>query len=123
MKKTKHIQLVLITAALASCNRQFVPQQPMIDDQMISNPADTTLTVGPVYDAGPHGDTLNPRCEEAYPQIWNYSFNLFANYSYIGATGNTYYYPGNRYRKDFFRRVDRFIVRGGWGRASRSVSS
>ena len=40
MKKSTHIQLILITAALASCNRAVIPQQ-----QPESITADSTLTM------------------------------------------------------------------------------
>jgi hypothetical protein len=130
MKKTKHIKLILITAALASCNREMAPRQSMTDnpaidnpvDSMYAGPADSTLVAGPLYNPGVYDNTFDPCCQEAYPQLWGYSFSPLGNY-YVGPTGKTYYYPGNRYRKGFFWNGNRFIVRGGWGRASHSASS
>jgi hypothetical protein len=115
MKKTGKIQLVLITAALASCDREIAPRQSLTaypaGSTFIGTP-DTTLTAGPVYDTDPYDYSL-----------WNYSFNLYTNFYYISPNGKSYYYPGNRYRKGFFRKSDHFIVRGGWGKAGHSVSS
>ncbi|MDR3711452.1 MAG: hypothetical protein P4L51_01450 [Puia sp.] len=119
MKKSKQIKLVLISAALASCNRSLVPQIPVTN---IPEPADTTLTAGPVYKEDPYPNTFNLCCQEAYWELWNYSFNPFG-LVYIGPPGPGYYYPGKFYRRGAFWRNNHFIVRGGWGKSSSSASS
>jgi len=56
MKKTKTIQLVLITAALASCNRHFSLPQPDPDPEYTSDsawyetPVDSACPMYPSYD-------------------------------------------------------------------------
>jgi hypothetical protein len=115
MKKTKKIQLVLITAALASCNRVMIPLQP------ISNPVlDSTLTAAPGYDPA---DSLSnyAACCEPCSQLWNYSFNPFGYY-YSTEIGRSYYYPGKEYRKKVAWHGSKIILRGGWGKTGMSNS-
>jgi hypothetical protein len=115
MKKSGKIQLVLITAALASCHRELIPSQ-----SFTRNTADSTLTA-PAPGADPYYSTFNVCCQEAYSQLWNYSFNPLSTF-YFGPIGPSYYYPGGLYRKGAFWRSNHFIVRGGLGKSSSSAS-
>ena len=123
MKKSKGIQLILITAALASCNREWVPRKSVNAD-----PADSTLTatpaggVDPNFD--PYGDPLDPcDCPDPSTQLWNYSFNPFG-FFYIRPVGSVHYSPsgigssGSRFGKGLFRRSSPFVVRGGIGKSA-----
>jgi hypothetical protein len=117
MKKTQRIKLVLITAALASCNRQLVPR-PSFGDPL----ADSTLTAAPAaMDSDSCANGFNECCEEVYSQMWNYSFNPFFNFYFSVPVGHPYY-PGGVYRKGAFWRQQHFIHRGGWGKSG-SVGS
>jgi hypothetical protein len=116
MKKTQRIKLVLITAALASCNRQLVPR-PSFSDQL----ADSTLTAAPAADSDSCSNGFNECCEEVYSQMWNYSFNPFCNFYFSVPVGHPYY-PGGLYRKGAFWRQQHFVNRGGWGKSG-SVGS
>jgi hypothetical protein len=132
MKKTKHIKLVLITAAMASCNREMTPQRSMIDDptddpaigvpagsmyaagpmysggsRNATGPADTMRVAGSLYNPGVHDTTFYDCRQEAYLPLWNYSFSPFGHY----------------YVKRFFKIRGLFILRGGWGRAGHSANS
>ena len=117
MKKSKQIQLVLITAALASCNRQLVPQ---VSGLPVT--ADSTLTAPPPYGSDTACGTFNECCQEVYSQLWNYSFNPLGTYYYPGAPLGTWYYPGVLYRKGAFWRNKHFVVRGGWGKSASAGS-
>jgi hypothetical protein len=131
MKKTKGIQLVLITAALASCGRQWIPRQAVTAD-----PADSTLTAAPAaggspYD-DPYADPPSPcDCESPVAQLWNYSFNLFSVY-YFGPVGPGYrtprYQAGHRtpggfHGKGAAWRNSHFVVRGGIGKSAHSAGA
>jgi len=111
MKKSKKIHLVLITAALASCNRVIIPSQP--DAGYI---ADSTLTHTPAGD-----DSTYDCCRELNMPLYNYPFNLSGIY-YSGGPVGGLYYPVRTYRKGAFWRSHRFIVRGGFGKAAASVA-
>ncbi len=116
MKRTKKIQLVLISAALASCNRVLVPLEP------IGNHAvDSTLTAAPVYDGDSSMGRYMPCCQ-AYSQLWNYSFNPFVFY-YPGPLGQSYYHPGKEYRKKIGWQGNQVVVRGGWGKSGVTLNS
>jgi hypothetical protein len=107
MKRSKHIHLVLITAALASCNREILHLAPGA-----VLPADSTLTAAPVYD-----DDYPDCCQDIYSSLWNYSFSPYGNY-YIGPLGGRPiipYFPGRGYRKGLFWRHNTFVVRKGFG--------
>jgi hypothetical protein len=115
MKKTKKIQLVLITAALASCNRVMIPLEPT------SNPVlDSTLTAAPAYDTTNSLNSYTPCCEPC-SQLWDYSFNPFGYY-YGTDIGRSYYSPRKEYRKKVAWHGSHVILRGGWGKTSMAIS-
>ena len=116
MKKSTHIQLILITAALASCNRAVIPQQ-----QPESITADSTLTM-PVVNDSTYVDNYNDcGCNDFYPSRVNSStpYSTF----YISPVYDSYYYTGRRYRKATVVRGSTAIVRGGFGKSSVTAGS
>ena len=117
MKKTNNIRLVLITAALASCNRETVPIQS-------AHNLYSDSTLNEALEGGNSGfrDAI-PYCM-AIPQIWNYPFGAFCYY-YGCPHVLTHYQPGREYRKGVAWRRGHIIVRGGWGNSgvSKSVNS
>lgn len=126
MKKSTRIQLVLITAALASCNRQTVPQLPA-DDSYSYPITDSTLTAGP---APFIPDSTGPADEYGYGygyedpwyMVWNYSFNPYYSY-YIGPVHSVYYNPGRFRRRGSFVHGSTSIVRGGFGKTAMASTS
>jgi hypothetical protein len=115
MKRSLRVQLVLITAALASCSREWVPRQS-ID----VNPSDPALTAAPLYGTAPYYTGCEPCSEQSTARLWNYSFNPFGTYYWPGAT---WYYPGGVYRKGSVWRNDHVIVRGGLGKSANSAGA
>jgi len=111
MKKSKHIQLVLITAALASCNRTIVPQE---DASNIV--ADSTLTAPVETDSMYVDGYIDCNCQDIYPAA-NDSTRSYGTY-YIGPTYGSYYYAGRRYRQVSGWQGSKVIVRGGFGKSS-----
>src|SRR5689334_12249859 len=106
MKRSKKIQLVLITAALASCNRIVIPSQSATG--LIP---DATLTRTPDEDGeGPdrcvctpvNSDSSTISLYEEYPGIY-----------YPGPSVGIIYIPGRTYRRGILWRSHQFIMRGG----------
>ena len=109
MKKTKHIELILITAALASCHR----------------PSNEWQNGNKVY---VRGDSTAPYSRAYYhhssPALWYYAFRPYGNW-YNGYYQRAGYYSGaiseasnigsNGYKSS--------VIRGGFGRGAFSVSS
>ena len=112
MKKSKQIQLVLITAVLASCNRAIIPQRN-------NGLADSTLIVEPIYGDSINSTAYDPCWYEANQEYWNYPFSLYC----YGLMNTSYYYPVNGNVKGKIWRGNRFIVRGGFGKSGVSASS
>lgn len=117
---------MLITAALASCNREWVPRQSINVD-----PLDPALTAAPAradssYKEGDEdlfGDPLMPcNCQDTLSQLWNYSFKPFGVF-YIGPVGAPPYYPGSLFRKGAFWRSNHFVIRGGLGKSAHTVGA
>lgn len=69
MKKTKHIQLVLITAALSSCSRVIIPNEPLQGCL-----ADTSLSRTPVDWDENREPAVQPYYEISYAPSWNFGF-------------------------------------------------
>jgi hypothetical protein len=116
MKKSKHIQLILITAALASCNRVVIPQQQPEDIT-----TDSTLTA-PVANDSTYVDDYNGcGCDDFYPVMSN-STTAYGSF-YINPVYNSYYYTGRRHRKGTVVRGSTVIVRGGFGKSSVTAGS
>jgi hypothetical protein len=109
MKRSKKIQLVLVTALLASCDRVIIPEQTGAEKM-----PDSTLTA-PV---GPE-DNVPCDCQQLY--------NPYRQYSYFDLNFGVYYYgqpygllvdPGHGYRKASFWNGSQFVVRGGFGKTN-----
>jgi len=98
MKKSTKIQLVIITAALASCNRIIIPS--MSETGYLPDPG---LMAIPAYEdtASDCPCTQNNKRDTLYEP----------------------YYPGYYYRKGAFWRNHQFVVRGGFGKSSGSAAS
>jgi hypothetical protein len=109
MKKTKHIELILITAALASCHR---PGNDWQNGNKLYVRGDSTAPYSRAYHYHPS------------PVLWYYAFRPYGNW-YNGYYQRAGYYSGaiseasnigsNGYKGS--------VVRGGFGRGSFSVSS
>lgn len=112
MKKTKYIQLVLITAALASCNQAKKPDWD--DNSKLHIRSDSTAPYTNVHNHGGIGTAL----------LWYYAFRPYGNYSngYYQRAG--YYssaiHPSSNIGSNGFKSA---ISRGGFGRSGFSVSS
>jgi hypothetical protein len=107
MKKSKHIELILITAALASCHR---PSNQWSSGNRVYVRSDSTAPYTRTYYHGNGG-------------LWYYAFRPYGNY-YLGEYRRAGYYSdaisersnlGSNFGKSG-------IVRGGFGRGF-SVSS
>ena len=111
MKKSTKIQLVLITAALASCNRVIIPS--MSGTGYLPDPS---LTATPAYEeAVPDCScTQNDKRDTLY-----YPRNVY----YPLPSEYEPYYPGYYYRKGAFWRNHQFVIRGGFGKSSGSAAS
>lgn len=122
MKKSTTIQLVLITTALASCNRVIIPDQSA--DGYTPDPA---LTVAPpgeqdsVYDCGCQLSNNDWNWYNPYDHI-NSPFGNF-NLYYTGQPFLTPYRSGRLYRINTAWRNHTFIVRGGFGKAGSAAAA
>ena len=114
MKKSRKIELVLITAALASCN------QPAEKDWDTNNKvhlrSDTTAPYTRVHNN--HGAGIGTAL------LWYYAFRPMGNYSNNRYRGAGYYSggiaPGSNIGRNSFKGS---VTRGGFGRSGYSVSS
>jgi hypothetical protein len=110
MIRAKKIQLVIVTALLASCNRVIIP-----DRTTDANTTDSTLTVKPPGDESAYG------CDCAFnPNYQPYHFD-FVNF-YTGLPYGNIYIPGRTYRKYVGWQNSKLILRGGFSKSA-SVSS
>lgn len=97
---------MLITAALAACNRHTIPSQPAS-----GYATDSTLAESPEYEE-------DSTCQVYYyppdypPGVWlgNWPFDVLNNLQYIRWRGTMH-------------RTRRFIPRGGFGKSSHSAST
>jgi hypothetical protein len=105
MKKSKHIELILITAVLASCNR------PTPTHQQVYLRSDTTA---PYTRAHYHGG----------PYLWFYAFRPYGNYR-NGVYEKAGYYSGGIHSSSNIgsNGFKSAVSRGGFGRGAFSVSS
>jgi len=111
MKKTRHIQLILITAALAGCHR---PNNEWQNGNRTYVRGDSTAPYTQVYHPG----------IGISPLLWYFAFRPYGNY-YNGYYRRAGYYSnalsergnigGNSFKGS--------VVRGGFGRGGFSVSS
>jgi len=108
MKKSTKIQLVLITAALASCNRVIIPADSQAgyrpDPTLAQQPLDTSSTCNCTENHFYNDDSM----------VYPYN-GFYTNFSL--------YFPGAQYRRGFVWRSHQFIQRGGFGKNSFSAAS
>lgn len=110
MKKSKYIELVLITAALASCNRPAKEWEGGGTKTYLRS--DTTAPYTPARHYG--GSSL----------LWYYAFRPYGNYS-NGSYERAGYYSGALHRSSNIgsNGFKSAVTRGGFGRGGYSVSS
>lgn len=110
MIRAKKIQLVLVTALLASCNRVIIP-----DRTADGNTTDSALTVKPVYDDNRYdcNCVFNP-----YYQPYSFDFGFY----YTGQPYGNMYIPGRNYRRIATWQNSKLIVRGGFSKTSTTSS-
>lgn len=113
MKKTKHISLVLITAALASCNR------PSNQDWVNANGEHRRVYV--------RSDSTAPYAPMTHPvgsPLWYYAFRPYGSYSYFSGYRRVGYYSSAiSERSNIGLSGEKGgIIRGGFG-SGYSVSS
>jgi hypothetical protein len=117
MKKSTQIQLVIITAAMASCNRLVVPQQ-----QAGGIEADSSLIAAPVpNDSTDVDSSCVCNCQAWYPSA-SYSASPFGSIYYIGPVNSGYYYSPH-YSSNAVWHGKSYIVRGGFGKSSGGTGS
>lgn len=116
MKKSKKIQLILISAALASCNRHFAPARTADWDI-----TDTTLAARQAQDTDSCANDDISCLQEPF-QLWNYSFDPFGNFYYWHGA-YPYYSQGRRSRKGMVWHGGKGIIRGGWGKSGKASSA
>lgn len=115
MKKSKHIELILITAALASCH------QPNNDWQSGGNKVyvrgDSTAPYSRAYHEHNQGSLVAPI-------LWYYAFRPYGNW-YNGYYQRAGYYSGAISRTSNIGNngFKSSIIRGGFGRGAYSVGS
>jgi hypothetical protein len=109
MKKSKYIELVLITAALASCNK---PNKDWHSGNKVYMRSDTTA---PYTAARHHGGGA---------AMWYYAFRPYGNY-YNGRYQRAGYYSGAIHEASNIggNGFKGAVSRGGFGRGAFSVSS
>ena len=118
MKKTKAISLILVSAALASCQRDFVParnvNEPLIDSTQLDEPEYTEVISPTPCTSCCQFNTQNNQL------LWNYSFNPIGNISPFVVTNHYYYHwkIGNPVTV----RGSKAIVRSGWGTSAVTTS-
>jgi hypothetical protein len=108
MKKSAKIRLVLVTAVLASCNREIVPSMGAAGET-----PDPTLTAPPTYVSTPLACTC--QVQENRPDSLyegDNSFYVHPNYAV------RIYFPGDDYRRGSIWKSHHFVVRGGFGKAA-----
>ena len=110
MKKSKYIELVLITAVLASCNR---PNKDWESANKVYMRSDSTA---------PYSRTHHSSGGNAF--LWYYAFRPYGNYS-NGHYERAGYYSGALSRNSNIgsNSFKSAVARGGFGRGGFSVSS
>jgi hypothetical protein len=115
MIRAKNIQLVIVTALLASCNRTIIPEE----FAAAGDTADSSLTRAPapdqrIYDCD---CVVNPYYQSYQPYSLDFSFY------YSGQPYGSTYSPGHNYSKALVRHNNTFILRGGFGKSTASTAS
>jgi hypothetical protein len=111
MKKTKTISLLLVSAALASCQRDFVPLRSTGEQ-----PIDSALLDEPQYEEVVSPSPCSSCCEQApqnYQPLWNYSFNPIGSIAPFPVRHAYHYHWGKEI--PVVNRGNKAIVRSGWG--------
>ena len=110
MKKSKYVQLVLITAVLASCNRQ---EKEWESGNKVYMRSDTTAPYSRAHHSG-IGTAL----------LWYYAFRPFGTFS-NGAYQRAGYYSNGLHQSSNIGNngLKSAAARGGFGRGGYSVSS
>lgn len=136
MKRSKKIQLLLVTAVLASCNRVIIPGETAAayapDPNRAAVPAnapDSTFTITSANTIDPsliatpayNADWYNCTCQLDYA-YFNYPYNYYGFY-YTGHPWLPLYRPGHTYRRQAFWQNHQFIIKGGFGRGAASTAS
>jgi len=114
MKKSKYIELVLITAALASCNEPK-KEKSWDDNNKVHLRSDTTAPYTRVHS---HHNGIGTAL------LWYYAFRPYGNYN-NGAYQRAGYYSGGigRFSNVGNNGFKSAVTRGGFGRGGYSVSS
>ena len=109
MKKSKHVELLLITAALASCNKPAKDWKSGNNNTYIRS--DSTAPYSPVYGGGGN-------------HLWFYAFRPYGNYM-NGRYMRAGYYSGAIHERSNigYNEFKSSVIRGGFGRGAFSVSS
>ena len=117
MKRSKHIHLVLVTAALASCNRMIIPADP-------SAPyvPDSTLTMAPAYIDSTYDCDCDVYNDGQYYSPYSYYGNYYNAY-YPGWNQGLIFYTGRIYRSRTIVRSSHFVARGGFGKLGVSAAT
>jgi hypothetical protein len=112
MKKSKHIELILITAALASCN------QPTKDWENSNEKTFIRSDTSAPYSRARHHSGIGTAA------LWYYAFRPYGNYN-NGSYSKAGYYSNAIHKNSNIGNnfVKTGIVRGGFGRGGYSVSS
>lgn len=125
MKRSKKIQLLLVTAVLASCNRVIIPGETTAAYAADSDPNlapayafDPSLTATPAY----NDDWYNCTCQLDYAYN-NYPYNYYFNFYNTGHPWLSLYRPGHTYRRQAFWQNHQFTIKGGFGRGAASTGS
>ena len=116
MKRSDKVTLVLITAALASCNRYLNPADPSLALSREPVMADSCALAESFPEPG------NYTWPGAYVEQWFYAFNPFAGSYNLYAPYFSTHINKAQWRR-LSRPVRRGVVRGGWGRSAHSVHS
>lgn len=111
MKKSKYIELVLITAALASCNK---PNKDWESANKVYMRSDTTAPYSRAHYHHGSGNAF----------LWYYAFRPYGNYN-NGRYQRAGYYSGGLHKSSNIgsNGFKGAISRGGFGRGGYSVSS
>ncbi len=114
MKKTKHIELILITAALASCNQPNNEWESGNSKTYVRSDSTAPYTRTHHYHSSGIGSAI----------LWYYAFRPYGNYNNGSFQRAGYYssaiHPNSNVGSNNFKSS---VVRGGFGKGGYSVSS
>jgi hypothetical protein len=114
MKKSKMVSLVLISAALASCNKNDLANE----NKKVYMRSDTTAPYSRAHPTGGGGSSL------AAGMLWFYAFRPYGSYSGGNYNRAGYYSSGLKESSNLgHNTTKKGIVKGGFGHSGYSVSS